>query len=153
MKYLVCSVVLALSLNAASVEVTADKFFADEVKKISIFTGNVNVKKGNDLLVADKVVIEFNKNKEPIRYTASGNASVKMKINGKRYFGKGEILIYEPQKLKYTIRKNAFLEELDTNKKVYGDNIFVDQANGHYEVDSKKDKPVKFIFQIQDKKN
>ncbi len=153
MRYVIFSMFVLFSLNASEVEVTANKFFADEVKKVSVFTGNVNVKKGDDRLKADKVVIEFNKNKEPIRYTASGNASVKMKINGKRYFGKGEILIYEPQKLKYTIKKNAFLEELDTNKKVYGDNIFVDQANGHYEVDSKKDKPVKFIFQIQDKKN
>ena len=153
MRYLIFSMAVLFSLNASEVEVTANKFFADEVKKVSVFTGNVHVKKGTDELKANKVVIEFNSKKEPLKYTASGNAEVKMTINGKKYFGKGEVLIYEPQKLKYTIKKNAFLEEIDTNKKVYGENIYVDQANGHYEVDSKKDKPVKFIFKIEDKKN
>jgi len=152
LKYLIGILMLTVCLNASEVEVTADKFFADEIKKISVFTGNVHVVKDKDELKADKVVIEFDDKKQPVRYTATGKAEVRMSIKGKRYYGKGEVLIYEPKLLKYTIKKNAFLQELDTNKKVYGENIYVDQSKGHYEVDSKKNKPVKFIFKIEDKK-
>ena len=40
-------------LFAEQVEVTADKFFADEKKKTSIFEGNVKIIKQNDKLVID----------------------------------------------------------------------------------------------------
>ncbi len=140
-------------LNASEVQITANKFMADETKGISVFTGSVHVVRGADDLKADKVVINFDKNKQPIKYTATGHAEVKMNINKKRYLGKGGILIYEPKLLTYIIKNNAFLHEIDTDKKVYGDTILVNQAKGYYEVDSQKNKPVKFIFQIKDKKN
>ncbi|HIP29794.1 MAG TPA: lipopolysaccharide transport periplasmic protein LptA, partial [Sulfurospirillum arcachonense] len=56
------------------VEVVADKFYADEVKQITEFTGNVVVTKGKDKLVAKKVVITFDKQRQPLKYTATGNA-------------------------------------------------------------------------------
>ncbi len=151
MKYLIYFLMITI-VSASEVQVTADKFMANEVKGVSTFTGNVHVIKEGDDLKADKVVINFDKNKKPTLYTATGHASVKMKIKDKNYFAKGEILIYDPNLLKYTIKKNAFLQELNTDKKVYGEVIRVDQVLGYYEVDGKKNEPVKFIFKVQDKK-
>ena len=151
MKYLVYFLFVTL-LSASQVEVTADKFTADEAKGISIFTGNVHIVKEKDDLKADKVVIKFDKKKQPTLYTATGHAQARLTIKDKKYFAKGNTLIYNPITLRYTIEKNAFLQELNTDKKVYGEKIWVDQAKGYYEVDGKKGKPVKFIFKLVDKK-
>ncbi len=151
MKYLVF-LLISMTLFAGEVEITADKFMADEARGISVFTGNVHVVRGKDDLKANKVVIKFDKKRQPTLYTATGNAQAKLSIKDKRYFAKGGTLVYDPLTLKYTIEKNAFLQELNTDKKVYGDRIWVDQARGYYEVDGKKNKPVKFIFKLEDKK-
>ena len=143
---------ICVTLFASEVKITADKFMADEAKGISVFTGRVHIARDKDDLKADKVVIKFDKKKQPTLYTATGHTEARLVMKGKSYFAKGGKLIYDPLTLKYTIEKNAFLQELSTDKKVYGDKIWVDQARGYYEVDSKKDKPVKFIFKIEDKK-
>jgi len=139
-------------LNAAKVEVIADKFFADEKKQISIFEGHVKVTKENDKLVADKVTITFDKKRQPLKYIAVGKATINMLLNGKKYFASSDEMIYEPAKSRYTLKKNAFLHEITTDKKVYGDKIWIDQLTGKYEVDSDGKKPVKFIFKVKEKK-
>lgn len=152
MKLLLTMVASVLLLNAASVEVVADKFFADEKLKITVFTGNVTVTKESDKLVANKVVIDFDDKKQPLKYTATGSAKINMTIEDKKYFASSDTMIYDPIKSQYTLIKNAFLHEIITDKKVYGDRIWVDQLTGRYEVDSDGKKPVKFIFQVEEKK-
>lgn len=152
MKLLIAIFSLAALLNAETVEVTADKFFADEVKQVSEFNGNVIVTKSNDKLVANKVVINFNKLREPLKYIATGAVKIDMTMKDKIYFGSAETVIYDPIKDQYTFIKDAFLHEKVTNKKVYGDRIWVDQTTGRYEVDSDGKKPVKFIFKVEEKK-
>ena len=73
-------------------------------------------------------------------------------MNDKQYFGSAETMIYDPIKNQYTLLKKAFLHEKITDKKVYGDRIWVDQTTGRYEVDSDGNKPVKFIFEVEEKK-
>lgn len=139
-------------LCAEQVEVTADKFFADEKKKTSIFEGNVKIIKQNDKLVAQKVLIEFDDKKQPLRYIATGDAKVNMIMNEKKYYGEAEKMTYEPNKSMYILEKKAFLHELDSDKKVYGDYIKADQISGQYEVDGKGKAPVKFIFKVEEQK-
>ena len=113
-------------LNAEQVEITSNDFFADENKQISEFVGNVNIKKGSyDELKANKVVVHFDK--------------------------KRHTLTYEPAKQTYTVTGNGYLHEVETDKNVYGDKIVVNQKDGTYSVNSDEKKPVKFIFQIEDK--
>ena len=152
MKKIIASLLIgSLYLFAEQVEITADKFTASETELTSVFTGNVKVVKGKDKLEAQKIVIYFDKNKQPQKYIATGNAKVNMSMKGKTYFGKGEKLTYEPVKLRYVIEKEGFLHEIETDKKVYGEKITVNQTEGTYEVDSDNTKPVKFIFQVDDK--
>jgi lipopolysaccharide export system protein LptA len=150
---LLIAIFLACAIsNAANVEIVAKKFFADEKKQISIFTGDVVITKEQDKLVANSVTIHFDANKQPLKYIATGDAKADMFINEKKYFASSDKMIYNPIKNEYELIGNAFLHEIITDKKVYGDKIFVNQINGRYEVDSSGDKPVKFIFQVEDKK-
>lgn len=144
--------VLGGMLYAAQVEIIADKFFADEKKKISIFEGNVKVTKESDKITANKITVEFDDNKQPTRYIATGNAKANLIMNQKKYYGEAEKMTYEPNKSLYILEKKAFLHELDTDKKVYGDFVRFNQLSGHYEVDGKGSAPVKFIFKVEDKK-
>jgi len=152
MRLVVIALSLVTFLSAQTVEVVADKFFADEKKQISEFIGNVVVTKGKDKLVAKKVVITFDKNRQPLKYVASGDAKIDMMMNDKVYFGSAQTMIYDPVKDQYTLIKDAFLHEKVTNKKVYGEKIFVNQMTGRYEVESDGKKPVKFIFKVDEKK-
>ena len=152
MKLLWALLLAVVCVNAEKVEVVADKFFADEKKQITVFSGNVVVTKGSDKLVANKVIIDFDKNRQPLKYTAIGNAKIDMSLNEKKYYGEADTMIYDPIKSQYTLLKKAFLHEKVTDKKVYGERIWVDQISGRYEVDSDGKKPVKFIFKVEDKK-
>ena len=68
-----------LSAGQEQVEVTADNFFADEIKQISVLTGNVRIKKGAyDTLNSDKVTIYFDAKRQPTKYVATGNANFKI---------------------------------------------------------------------------
>lgn len=141
------------SLFADQVEVTANDFYADEKKMVSEFKGNVNIKKGKDTLTANKVMIYFDANRNPIKYVASGNANFSVFMQNKNYIGSGNELIYEPLTNLYTINGNGFLQEKQTDKRVYGEKITVNQNSGTYSVNSDKKKPVKFIFKIDEKRD
>ncbi len=137
---------------AGEVQVSADKFVADEASGVGKFIGNVVITKDKDILKSNRLIINFNKKRKPTKYEAQGDASINVFIDGKEYFGSGKKLTYNPIKNIYTIQGNAFFHEKITNKKVYGDKIIVNQKSGQYEVSSKKNEPVKFIFHVEDKK-
>lgn len=152
MKLLIAIFLTAIILQAANVEVAAKKFFADEKKQISVFSGDVVVTKEQDKLVAQNVTIHFDDKRQPLSYVATGEAKVDMVLNEKKYFASADKMIYNPIKSEYELIGNAFLHEITTDKKVYGDKIFVNQVSGRYEVDSSGNKPVKFIFKVEDQK-
>ena len=155
--YAVAFILVSLFANASEkVEVTADEFFADEVKQISILTGNVTIKKGDyDTLKSDKLTITFDKNRQPTKYTATGNANFKILLNGKHYDGKGGVLTYTPTNETYTLENSAYLHESESKKEVFGDKIVVNREKGTYEVKSgsgAEKKPIRLIFQVEDNK-
>lgn len=143
---------LACLLSAQSVEIVADKFFADERESITEFTGNVVVTKDEDRLVADRVVITFDKNRQPLKYRAFGGVKIDLIMEDRVYFGSAQTMIYNPLEDQYTLIGDAFLHEKVTNKKVHGDRIFIDQIAGHYKVESNGKEPVKFIFKVDEKR-
>ena len=158
-KKIIVFLLVSLPLFAEQVEVTADNFFADEIKFQSVLTGNVKVKKGSfDTLNSDKITIYFDKNKQPTKYIATGNAKFKILINESHYNGKGDILTYEPKTEIYTLKGNAWIEEVETKREVFGDIITINQLSGKYKVNSDRSskkmdkKPAKLIFKIEDKK-
>jgi len=155
MKYLLFIFIILSSFLYAkgqNVEITSKSFEADELKQISKFIGNVKVVKGYDTITSDKLIVNFDKKKNPIKYVAIGNAKFKLILNKKHYAGKANKIIYDPVKKIYHFIGNAFLQDLDSSKKIYGDDISIDQLNGKYDVKSDGNKPVKFIFKVKDEK-
>ncbi len=153
MKYILLGLLLTVSFmqgKSQSVTVTSKSFEANEIKQISRFIGNVKVVKGYDTITANKLVIHFDKKRKPIEYIATGNAKFKLILNKKYYSGKANEIIYDPNKKIYHFIGNAFLQDLNSSKKIYGDDIQIDQLNGKYDVKSDGKKPVKFIFKVKD---
>ena len=162
MKYLIGTLICSTLLLAQSetLIIDAQNFEADDKKGISIFTGNVKIKMGEDKLNAEKVDVYFttdkNNAKVPLKYEATGKADFEIITKEKHYIGNGDKVIYSPQKEEYTILGNGFLQEKNDNRKVYGDTIYVNQLSGEARVKGSEQKPVKFIINVergQDKGN
>jgi len=155
MKYLILILLFVSSMYAVSEKliIDAEKFEASEKKGISVFTGNVKIQMGEDKLNAQKVKIFFvNKNgstsKVPSTYEATGNVSFIIVTADKKYSGKGNKIIYSPSKQEYTVIGNGFLEEKISNRKMYGDKIYVNQLTGEARISGSETKPVRIILDI-----
>ncbi|MEZ4694582.1 MAG: lipopolysaccharide transport periplasmic protein LptA [Aliarcobacter sp.] len=154
MRYLIGSIICSTLLFAQSetLVIDAQDFQADDKKGVSIFTGNVKIKMGQDKLNANRVDVFFTTNKEnkkvPLRYEAIGNADFEIVTEDKHYIGNGDKIIYSPQKEEYTIIGNGFLQEKNDDRKVYGDTIFVNQITGEAKVKGNENKPVRFIINV-----
>ncbi len=148
---LICSTILFAQTETLTID--AQNFEADDKKGISIFTGNVKIKMGEDKLNAEKVDVYFttdkNNAKVPLKYEATGKADFEIITKEKHYIGNGDKVIYSPQKEEYTILGNGFLQEKNDNRKVYGDTIYVNQLSGEAKVKGSENKPVKFIINVE----
>ncbi|NLY04287.1 MAG: lipopolysaccharide transport periplasmic protein LptA [Campylobacter sp.] len=157
LRNLTLSLLIVAPLFAEQVEVTADNFFADELKHISVLTGNVHVKKGAfDTLDSQKITIHFNDNRQPVKYVATENARFNILINKSHYNGKGNELVYLPASNQYILTGDAWIEEVESKREVFGNIITINQSSGKYEVESFKNsqnqekKPAKLIFHIEE---
>ncbi len=154
MKYLIGTLICSTLLLAQSetLMIDAQNFEADDKKGLSIFTGNVKIKMGEDKLNADRVDVYFatdkNNAKVPLKYEATGKADFEIITKEKHYIGNGDKVIYSPQKEEYTILGNGFLQEKNDNRKVYGDTIYVNQLSGEARVKGNEQKPVRFIINV-----
>ena len=154
MKYLIGTLICSVFLYAQTetLMIDAQNFESDDKKGISIFTGNVKMKMGEDKLNANKVDVYFitdkNNNKVPLRYEATGKVDFEIVTADKHYIGNGDKVIYYPQKEEYTIMGNGFLQEKNDDRKVYGDTIFINQLTGESRVKGSDQKPVKFIINV-----
>ncbi|HDV7327598.1 TPA: LptA/OstA family protein [Campylobacter jejuni] len=136
---------------ATQIEVKALKFYSDENKGESILSGNVEVIRGDDILNSEKLIIYTDKNRKPIRYEAMQNARFKIVLKGKTYKGSGDKFIYNVIKDTYEINGHAYINELGSNQKLFGDKIIVDRKANIYRVESKDQKPARFVFDLKDK--
>ncbi len=149
---------LALSLvSAEKLIIDAKNFEAFDEKGFSLFQGNVKLKRGKDRLNSDKLEVYLSaedkkKKREPKKYIATGNVDFEVVSNGKHYEGKGDKVIYNPKELKYTIIGNGYLKEKVEDKTLYGDKIYINQQTGQARVHGTSKKPVRFILNIEDKK-
>ncbi|EAH8610293.1 OstA family protein [Campylobacter jejuni subsp. jejuni 60004] len=136
---------------ATQIEVKALNFYSDENKGESILSGNVEVIRGDDILNSEKLIIYTDKNRKPIRYEAMQNARFKIVLKGKTYKGSGDKFIYNVIKDTYEINGYAYINELGSNQKLFGDKIIVDRKANIYRVESKDQKPARFVFDLKDK--
>lgn len=152
MKNILLLLLLCCSFSFASqIEVKALNFYADENIGKSILSGNVVVTRNQDVLNTDELIVYTDKNKKAIRYEAIKNAKFKILLKDKIYKGSGDKFVYDVLKDTYEIVGNAYISELQTNKKLYGDKIIIDRKTNVYRVESKDQKPARFVFDVEQK--
>lgn len=149
---MVCSI--ALFAKTEQLIIDANEFHGDDKTGVSVFTGNVKIKKGLDKLNADKVDVYFKTNKttkkkEPQEYIATGKVDFEIYNEDKHYVGKGDKVIYKPAIMEYVIIGNGFIKELNEKREIYGNKIYVNQIKGTARVEGDKKKPVRFITDIK----
>ena len=151
--FLLLSVFLSVSIVAEELQVKSESFFADEKKGISIFTGNVNIIKSNDELNASKVTIFVDKDNQPIKFIAEGNASFKILTEDNiRYKGKAQKVVYYPNKKEYQFFTNVHLIQVDEKKEIIGKEVNLNTITGKAHAKSSKNEPVIMIFNIKEDK-
>ncbi len=150
MKIFIILLTLLSFLNAEKVEISADSFEANEPKQISIFSGNVKIKKGKDWFSASKVIILFDKKNKPTKYSAIGEVDFSLKTSNQIFVGNADKLIYEPKTQKYQILGNAFIHEKSQDRKLYGEKIIIDRKKGTSKITGTQKRPVKFIFSVKE---
>ncbi|BCD67996.1 lipopolysaccharide transport periplasmic protein LptA [Nitratiruptor sp. YY09-18] len=149
---IVVAILLLLSfIFAEQIEITSQKFEGDQKRLLSIFTGNVFMKKGKDIIKAQKVTIYFDKKRKPQKIIAIGKVNFTLyDKNGKYYKGNCDKAIYYPKKKEYHLFGNVAVMQLPDNKKLYSQKLVLNLLTSHVVVEGKGKKPVKMIFEIKE---
>ena len=152
MKYLLLLAILMISLMSQELKIKANEFSTDEKKGISIFTGKVNIIRGEDTLTASQVTVYTNTKHEPTKFIAVGNVAFNITTqDGARYKGKAQKTIYNPLKKEYYFFNDVYLRQLDNKKEIIGDEVVLKTIEGQAYAKGAKKEPVIMIFEIKEK--
>ncbi|PHR56166.1 MAG: lipopolysaccharide transport periplasmic protein LptA [Arcobacter sp.] len=141
-------------LCAEQVKIIAESFNGNEKKGLTVFNGNVKIKKGNDELNASKVTVYTDKQRNPTKYVAEGNVSfyIDLSENNASYKGDAGKVVYFPNKQEYQFYINVHLYQIGTNRKIFGEEVILNAIDGNAKALGKEKVPVIMIFNIEDKK-
>ena len=153
MKFLkiVLLLIFTQSLFAEKVEITSTSMEAEETKKEVHFIGEAKIHKGKDWLHADRVIVYFNENNDTEMYEAIGTVTFEFKNEEHHFKGSADKVKYHIVKSLYELKGNAVIDDLANKSHVDGDMIMLDMNTGNVKVEGDKKKPVKFIFEMEDK--
>lgn len=154
MKYiLIVAFFLQTISSAVELKVKADSFSADENKGVSVFQGNVEMKKQNDELNATKITIYTNKKNKPTRFVAVGNVSFVVETKqGSKYKGNANKVVYLPEPKEYRFYNNVHLRQIDEKKEIIANEVVLSLVNGKAYAKGMKKEPVIMMFDIQNDK-
>ena len=144
-------VIFTQTLFAEKVEITSTSMEAEELKKEVHFIGDAKIKKGDDWLHADKVIVYFGENNETSMYEAIGSVSFEFKKDENHFKGNADRVVYNILKSLYILKGKAVIDDLVKKSHVDGDEIMLDMTTGSVDVKGSSKKPVKFIFDMEDK--
>ena len=151
-KYILLSILGAItSVMASELHIQSASFHADQNKGLSIFEGDVKIKKQHDELNASKVVVYTNKKNRPTKFVATGNVSFFIETEQKDlYKGKAQKVIYRPQKKEYKFFTNVHLTKINKKKEILGDEVILNTIEGKAYAKGVKSEPVIMIFNLDD---
>ena len=152
MKFITIILSVLTFANAANLEITSNDFFYKDGESKAQFSGNVVAKEGQSIIKANTLTVFLDENSEAKKYKASGNVEFEIKNSKKDIQGKCTVLTYLPIEDKYILQGNVALNDILNSRKVYGDEIILDNKKGESYAKSSSKKPVKFIFKVKSKK-
>jgi lipopolysaccharide export system protein LptA len=139
-------------LIAQKVEITSDTMKAIEKQKEIHFIGDVTIKQQKSWIHGDKVIVLFDENNETKQYEAIGKVTFEFRENNRFYKGKAHKVTYMPVRSVYILRGNAVVDDMINKRHIDGDFITLDLTSGLADVQGAKKKPVKFVFEPEEKK-
>ncbi len=150
--YLIIFINSMFFLNASQVKIEANHFYANDISKVAYFEGDAKIKEGANEFNASKIIVYFNNKKKATKYEASGNVKFDITEKGIRYKGQAQKITYAPNSSKYYFFGNVVLKDLTNNRKIEAQTISLDLKTGLADIKGKNRQPVKFIFEIEDRK-
>ena len=150
-KLILTILLLAAPLISKELHIQSVSFHADQNTGVSIFQGDVKIKKEMDELNASKVTVYTDKHNKPIKLVASGDVSFYIQTEQKnRYKGKAQKVIYLPQKKEYKFFTNVHLSQINEKKEILGDEVILNTIEGKAYAKGVKSEPVIMIFKLED---
>jgi len=140
------------TLFAQKVNITSISMSAEDLKKEIRFTGNAKVVQGKSWIHGDEIIVYFDDNNETKQYEAIGKVTFEFKREKSLYKGSSDKITYYPEQSKYILTGNAIVDDILNKRHVNGDEIILDTVTGNANVKGSKKKPVKFIFNMKEKK-
>ncbi len=151
LKAILLAILVPLFLMAGEVEINSKKFEGDQDTGVSKFSGDVVATKDGSKITSDTMLVYTTKDNKIQRLEAIGNAKFWASDKGKSYKGSANTIVYVPDAKDYTLIGNGYLEYIEEKRKVYGDNIHINELTKKANVMG-SDKPAKFIFYTEDNK-
>ncbi len=140
------------TLFAQKVNITSISMSAENLKKEIHFTGNAKVTQGKSWIHGDEIIVYFDDDNNTKKYAAIGNVTFEFKREKSLYKGSSDNITYYPIQAKYILTGHAVVDDLINKRHVNGDEITLDTVTGDANVKGSKNKPVKFIFNMKEKK-
>jgi len=138
-------------VSAEELKIKANSFTSDQNTGVSIFKGDVNIKKKNDELNASEVTIFIDKKKKPKKFVAIGNVSFSITTQeGETFNGVAGKAIYFPNKKEYYFYNNVHLKQVHDKKEILGDEVVLKTTDGKAYAKGLKKEPVIMIFNIDE---
>jgi len=149
MRAIVLFFLTLFGLHAGNLEITANNFYHKDGDNKAEFNGNAVAKQDGNLIKSNKIVVLLDEKSEAKEYIASGNVYFELKSSNKFIKGTCVQIKYIPTLDKYFLNGNVAIEDVKNKRKVYGDEIIIDNKNGSSYAKSNSKKPVKFIFKVK----
>jgi lipopolysaccharide export system protein LptA len=151
MKYLKLVLLSSIALMGSNLEITSDDFFYKDGDSKAVFSGHVIAKEQKNLINSKKLFVFLDSSSEADKYNAVGDVYFEIVNPKKDINGTCNSLTYLPKEDKYILVGKVIINDRKNSRKVYGDEIIVDNKKGTSYANSKSSKPVKFIFKVKSK--
>ena len=141
-----------LLLSASTqIEIESLHFTSDESQGVTRFTGNVVIRRGEDVMRADTINVHADNEKNIDRFEAEGNTSFTIHLDANKTFqGSADRFIYLPKKKEYLLLGNAVVQDMNNTRKIIGEEIIINEESKTAHVSGREKKPVKLIFTIEE---
>ncbi|MCB4747950.1 MAG: LptA/OstA family protein [Sulfurovum sp.] len=152
MKYIIILLTAVLGhslLFAESVQITSDTMKIIDLKKEIHFTGNTKVIQMKNWIYADEIIVYLNQNNKTKKYEAIGSVTFELQYKNTFYKGSAQKITYLPKNATYILKGEVAIEDLVNKSYINGDEVILNMHTGNGDIKGKKKKPVKFIFNLE----
>lgn len=156
MKKLALTIVMIahILVGADKLEVNAKTFNSSDKTNLIELNTDVFIKKANDKLWADKVIIKTDKKRKPLEYTATGNVRFYVETqDGRKINGSAQRVVYDTIADEYRLYDNAKIQEKDSPNTITGEFMTLNNKRGEAYSEGANNKPTTIIFLLDEEKD